>query len=87
MVKMIGLISEISNNIEISSKLYNYCKRISILESENIKNFEGIGGMKELINHMESNLLGKVVFCCPELGRWSMAGGLGVMVDELTQGN
>ena len=34
----------------------------------------------------ESNRLGPIVFCTPELGRWSTVGGLGVMVDELSVG-
>lgn len=32
------------------------------------------------------NRLGPIVFTCPEIGRFSTAGGLGVMVDELSQG-
>lgn len=32
----------------------------------------------------ETNILGPIVFCTPEIGRWSTVGGLGVMVDELT---
>jgi len=32
------------------------------------------------------NKLGPIVFCSPELGRWSTVGGLGVMVDELSIG-
>ena len=35
---------------------------------------------------VESNKLGPIVFCTPELGRWSTVGGLGVMVDELAYG-
>ena len=34
----------------------------------------------------DSNLLGPIIFCSPELGRWSTVGGLGVMVDELSIG-
>lgn len=34
----------------------------------------------------DSNQLGPIVFCTPELGRWSTVGGLGVMVDELSIG-
>eukprot|EP00026_Physarum_polycephalum_P000294 Phypoly_transcript_00294.p1 GENE.Phypoly_transcript_00294~~Phypoly_transcript_00294.p1 ORF type:complete len:1701 (-),score=242.89 Phypoly_transcript_00294:112-5214(-) len=34
---------------------------------------------------LTSNQIGPIVFVCPELGKWSTAGGLGVMVDELTQ--
>jgi starch synthase len=30
--------------------------------------------------------LGPIVFCTPELGRWSTVGGLGVMGDELASG-
>jgi len=37
-----------------------------------------------VISEME-NRLGPVVFLTPELGRWSTVGGLGVMVDELSQ--
>ena len=35
---------------------------------------------------VDSNTLGPIVFCSPELGRWSTVGGLGVMVDELSIG-
>jgi len=35
---------------------------------------------------IDSNNLGPIVFCTGELGRWSTAGGLGVMVDELSVG-
>ena len=34
----------------------------------------------------DSNKLGPIVFCTPEIGRWSTVGGLGVMVDELAIG-
>mmetsp|Transcript_88 Transcript_88/g.170 ORF Transcript_88/g.170 Transcript_88/m.170 type:complete len:393 (-) Transcript_88:1601-2779(-) len=34
----------------------------------------------------DSNKLGPIIFCTPELGRWSTVGGLGVMVDELSIG-
>lgn len=34
----------------------------------------------------ETNQMGPIVFCTPELGRWSTVGGLGVMVDELSLG-
>ena len=43
--------------------------------------------LQDSINKLlESNSLGPVVFVTPELGRWSTVGGLGVMVDELSQG-
>ena len=34
----------------------------------------------------ETNKMGPILFCTPELGRWSTVGGLGVMVDELSVG-
>ena len=34
----------------------------------------------------ETNILGPIVFCTPEVGTWSTVGGLGVMVDELSCG-
>ena len=34
---------------------------------------------------LDANRVGPVVFIAPELGQWSKVGGLGVMVDELTQ--
>lgn len=34
----------------------------------------------------DSNKLGPIIFCTPELGKWSTVGGLGVMVDELSVG-
>lgn len=34
---------------------------------------------------VEQNKLGPICLLCPELGKWTTTGGLGVMVDELTQ--
>ena len=35
---------------------------------------------------VKTNKMGPLVFACPEIGRFSTVGGLGVMVDELSQG-
>lgn len=35
---------------------------------------------------LRANSLGPIVFATPELGKWCTVGGLGVMVDELSQG-
>ena len=32
------------------------------------------------------NKMNMMAFVCPELGRWSTVGGLGVMVNELSEG-
>jgi hypothetical protein len=38
-------------------------------------------GLKDLCKKiLMSNQIGPIVFICPELGKWSTAGGLGVMV-------
>ena len=37
-------------------------------------------------NFCNSDKMGSIVFACPEIGRFSTVGGLGVMVDELSQG-
>eukprot|EP01113_Clastostelium_recurvatum_P041896 TRINITY_DN6726_c0_g1_i2.p1 TRINITY_DN6726_c0_g1~~TRINITY_DN6726_c0_g1_i2.p1 ORF type:complete len:1859 (-),score=472.99 TRINITY_DN6726_c0_g1_i2:78-5654(-) len=42
--------------------------------------------LRELCSRViKANRVGPIVFVCPELGRWSTVGGLGVMVDDLTQ--
>ena len=40
---------------------------------------------EDLVQVINENKLGKICFMCPELGKWTTTGGLGVMVDELTQ--
>ncbi len=41
---------------------------------------------KESEKMVKKNVLGPICFVTPELGRWSIFGGLGVMVDKLSQG-
>ena len=41
---------------------------------------------QEAENIFNSNVIGPICFVTPELGRWSTVGGLGIMVDELSQG-
>ena len=59
-----------------SNLFFNYCFRLS---QENLKL------SKEADNIFNSNILGPICFITPELGRWSTIGGLGIMVDELSQ--
>ena len=66
-------ISFIKDNDIFSTELF---KKIKILSSQNLS-------LKNLISE---NNLGPICFVTPELGRWSTVGGLGVMVDELSQG-
>ena len=63
-----------------------YCKRIVEYKDKNPKVVDSTAykASKEII---KKNKLGPIVFITPEIGRWSTVGGLGVMVDELTQGS
>ena len=63
----------IKDNDNFSTELF---KKINLLSIE-------IPSLKILI---KENVLGPICFVTPELGRWSTVGGLGVMVDELSQG-
>jgi len=75
----INRIQFFKNNDELSSTFFKYCYALKNQNKNNIA----------LSSHIDiliySNRLGPIVFVTPELGRWSTVGGLGVMVDELTQ--
>ena len=74
-ISLSNYINKIISNLEQNENL------ISIFSSYCHKSNEKIS--KKIIN---SNKLGLISFITPEIGRWSSIGGLGVMVDELTQG-
>jgi hypothetical protein len=75
----------LKNNIDLCTTFFKYCNGLlrtyhlssGLSFSENINNLELL---------MKSNEIGPICFVTPELGRWSTVGGLGVMVDELSQG-
>lgn len=71
-------ISEI--NPLLAGRLLAYCQTIKDLKGP----FNSTKSCATQI--METNKLGPIVFTAPECGRWSTAGGLGVMVDELSIG-
>jgi starch synthase len=73
--------SMLKNNPLLSSRLMALCTRIS-----EICEGQAIAPKRAAESILASNKLGPIVFCSPELGRWSTVGGLGVMVDELAQG-
>jgi starch synthase len=62
-----------------------YCKRILKFKESlpSSTNYSAIPALEGILN---SSKLGPIVFVTPEVGRWSTVGGLGVMVDELSQG-
>lgn len=62
------------------------CSRIVEIADGGDKDGVIIPPVKAAKSVVDSNKLGPIVFCTPELGRWSTVGGLGVMVDELAYG-
>ena len=73
----------IKNNEALTSEFFKYCFILKNITSPEVKDSKVINIAK---NIYESNILGPICFVTPELGRWSTVGGLGVMVDELSQG-
>jgi starch synthase len=65
----------------LASRLLALCQRIYEISESTI--IPPTIAAKSIV---EGNTLGPIVFCTPELGRWSTVGGLGVMVDELAYG-
>jgi starch synthase len=61
-------------------KLFGVCD--FLLESQGISS----DPRKFAEDLVKTNRMGPIVFGCPEIGRFSTVGGLGVMVDELAQG-
>lgn len=61
-------------------KLFGVCD--FLLESQGITSHP----KKFAEDLVKTNRMGPIVFTCPEIGRFSTVGGLGVMVDELSQG-
>ena len=72
---------KLSRSVELSSRLIGMTRFL-------IENAGGqvIAPIRAAQSIHDSNLLGPIIFCSPELGRWSTVGGLGVMVDELAIG-
>lgn len=75
----------------LSSRLMAFCERI--IEGANLVSINDIDTKMKIRSPVnaarmvfETNKMGPIVFCTPELGRWSTVGGLGVMVDELALG-
>lgn len=69
--------SRLKNDPEMYANLLALCHNVSKKKTDVQEDCKLI---------IESNKLGPIVFCTPELGRWSTVGGLGVMVDELSIG-
>ena len=73
----------LKNNEKLTNEFFKYCYILENIKSYDDKNTKIIEMAKSIF---DSNILGPICFVTPELGRWSTVGGLGVMVDELSQG-
>jgi len=76
-------LDSIKENTLLGAKLSAYCKKLVSYKAKGQGKHPAVMAAEEMIM---TNQLGPIVFFTPELGRWSTVGGLGVMVDELTQG-
>ena len=73
----------LKNNEKMTTEFFKRCYILKNIKSPDKAYFKVIETAK---NIFDSNILGPICFVTPELGRWSTVGGLGVMVDELSQG-
>ena len=70
---------------KFSTAFFKYCAQIA--EMKGLLQGTPFSKLPEEAEKMvNNNILGPICFVTPELGRWSTVGGLGVMVDELSQG-
>ena len=74
--------SRLAKSAEMSSRLMAMTEYLI----EKSRGGQMIAPIRAAQSMNESNRLGPIVFCTPELGKWSTVGGLGVMVDELSVG-
>jgi starch synthase len=71
-------LSFINQNETLANIFFEYNSKLIYLRNSEISDHADL--------MIRSNLLGPIAFATPEIGRWSTVGGLGVMVDELSQG-
>jgi len=85
-LKFFDLIShnhKLKGDATLTSRLQGLCQRIVEAAGDEPVEIAPVKAAKSIVS---TNKLGPIVFCTPELGRWSTVGGLGVMVDELSYG-
>ena len=75
----------ISNDEKLTTEFFTYCFKLAHTKDMDLgpKNLRYATTAEKIY---KNNILGPICFVTPELGRWSTVGGLGVMVDELSQG-
>ncbi len=67
------------NDSDVASKLMGICRKLIATKAT-------VAPVTAANTIVDTNKLGPIVICTPEVGRWSTVGGLGVMVDELAYG-
>ena len=72
-------------NEKSANEFFSYCYRLASTKNMNLSP-RNLKMAQEAENIFNSNIIGPICFVTPELGRWSTVGGLGIMVDELSQG-
>ena len=85
-VKLVGIIKDIRDDTVLIGKFFAIFKTIFELKTKFPDTFKEVPAVECAEALLQSKKLGTVAFLTPELGRWSTVGGLGVMVDELSQG-
>ena len=73
----------LKKNEKLTNQFFKYCFILKNIKTNDEKSLKVVKNAENIFN---SNILGPICFVTPELGRWSTVGGLGVMVDELSQG-
>ena len=68
---------------QLSTQYYKYISLLNYLPSYSFEKYPKINLYSDIIQN--SNKFGTLCFITPEIGKWSSIGGLGVMIDELTQ--
>ena len=86
-VRMFNLIEEFDKDASLSGKFYAFCQIFKEECKEKEDQGKELKNITQSINEiLEFNKLQPIVLVTPEIGRWSTVGGLGVMIDELSQG-
>ena len=76
-------INKLIKNAESLAKLFAYSKKILACSDTILLGVQSaVKAAKELVDNTR---IGPIVFVTPELGKWSAVGGLGIMIDELSQ--
>ena len=68
---------------QLSTQYYKYISLLNLLPANSFEKYPKINLYSDTVDH--SNKFDTLCFVTPEIGKWTSVGGLGVMIDELTQ--